>query len=604
MTGGASAPPFRVAGLLLAGRGILVYAASMRRERLEYDVLIVGGGPAGLACALALAQAGRKAGTPPAICLLDKAASPGAHTLSGAIIDPYPLDALLPGWQTDDAFPLKTRVRREQLWLLSSRRKLPLPPALLPPMLRHEGQLLGPLSALVEYMARQAEAAGVELFYGFAASEPLFDDSGALLGVMAGEAGLQQDGTPGPQYEPGVEITARYVVLAEGARGNITRTVAERLRLFRHPAHHALGIKELWQLPAGQGTAGQETTEQETVGREPAGQGVAGQGGAPGLAIHTLGWPLGRRAAGGGFLYRQDARRLAVGLITHMDWRDPWLSPFAEMQRLKTHPAIRSLLEGAQRIGYGARAIASADVRDAEALVFPGGLLVGDAFGLVNVPRAQGVHAALESGRLAGEALADALAAGQARSRLAAYMKQVRASRFWRELELAANIKPLWARLGLPGALTAGALDLWAAHLLGRRLLPRVFHDTPDHATMLPAKSHHATRSPRPDGRLVFDRDNSLALSGVAHRRGQPCHLKILDEDAMLRLNRRRFGGPEQRYCPAAVYRWRKDEQGREELLIQAENCLHCKACDIKDPGQHIRWTPPEGGDGPHYRGM
>ena len=551
----------------------------MQRERLEYDVLIIGGGPAGLACALALAQEARQGGRPPAICVLEKAAGPGLHTLSGAIIDPAPLDALLPGWHQDADFPLQTRVRQETLSFLTARRRLDIPPALLPPMMHHEGQLVGPLSALVQYLTRKAEEAGVDIFHGFAASEPIIDDAGVLRGVVAGEAGLQADGTPGPQYEPGVEIAARFTVLAEGARGSITQAVARRLRLFRHPVHHALGVKELWRLP------------QDDAAHA-------------GHVLHTLGWPLLGLAAGGGFLYHQDARHIAVGLVTHMDWRDAWLSPFAEMQRLKIHPEIAPMLEGAERIGYGARTLAMADVRDAEALAFPGGLLAGDAFGMVNAARLQGVHAALESGRLAGEVLATALAQGEAGSRLARYVARVRASRFWQELEQAANIKPAWSRLGLAAALAVAAIDLWGARLLGQRLLPALRHDLPDHATLRPLKREKAVRSPKPDGRLVFDRDSSLALAGVSHRRGQPAHLKISSMDAMRRLNRRLFGGPEQRYCPAAVYRWRRDEAGNEQLLIQAENCLHCKACDIKDPGQNIRWTPPEGGDGPRYQGM
>ncbi len=551
----------------------------MRRERLEYDVLIIGGGPAGLACAIALAGAGRKAGAPPAICLLEKAAEPGLHTVSGAIIDPYPLDDLTPGWREEVDFPLKTSVADEELWLLTRRRKFPLPGALLPPMLRHGGQLVGPLSALVQWLAARAEALGVEIFPGFAASQALFDEkTGALTGVVAGEAGLNADGTPGPQYEPGVEITARFVVLAEGAKGNIGREVVERFELFRHPVHYALGIKELWRL------------------KEPAPD-------LSGKVIHTLGWPLGRGAAGGGFLYHQDDRHVSVGLVTHLDWRNPWLSPYKAFQNFKESPFIAPLLSGAERIGYGARSIAMASPRDIETLAFVGGLFAGDAFGMVNPARAQGVHAALESGLVAGRVLAEALARGEAGKRLVDYPRRLRRTRFWRELEMAANIKPLWRRFGLAGALLGGGLDLWAGALTGRRLLPALRSDVPDHARLLPADKAPRIDYGKPKSDLSFCRAESLAVSGVAHRRGQPVHLKVLDMQQAL-ATWRTFAGPEQRTCPAGVYVWREQPDGSARLVIQAENCLHCKACEIRDPARNIHWTPPEGGDGPHYRGL
>ena len=550
----------------------------MERDVLQFDVLIIGAGPAGLAAAIRIKQLDAQNGRNTSVCVLEKAASFGAHQLSGAVVDTRALDELIPDWLSRGA-PAGTPVTSERFWQLGSKRALSLPTALMPPLLDNHGCRIMSLGKLCEWLAGEAEALGVDLFAGFSASAPVIDEQGKLRGVITGDAGLDRHGQPKAGHAPGVQIEAAYTLVAEGSRGSLTRELETRFELRRNadPQQYGLGLKELWQIAP-------DAPYQ------------------PGTVWHTLGWPLTEDTGGGGFVYQQEDGLVAVGFVVHLNYRNPYLNPYEEFQRFKTHPLIAGLLAGGKRIAYGARAITEGGIQSLPQLAFPGGVLIGCAAGFVNVPRIKGIHNALKSGMLAAEAAHAALGENRSNDVLASYPAALCASWIWQDLDAVRNTKPMLSRWGTKlGTLVTGA-ELWLAHF-GVRLPWTLHHRRADHQSLLPASACQPIDYPKPDGKLSFTLSDSLMLANLIHDEDQPCHLVLSDPQQPVRDNLPRYAAPETRYCPAGVYEIVQAEQG-PRLQINAANCLHCKTCDIKDPGQNITWHPPEGGSGPNYSGM
>lgn len=536
----------------------------MERDVMEVDVVIVGAGPAGLAAAIRLRQLAAKAGREVSVCLVEKGSQVGAHVLSGNVFDPVALNELLPDWR-DRGAPLATEARDDRFLLLGKSWSLPLPT---PPSLHNEGCYVISLAKLCAWMGTEAEALGVDIFPGFAAVD-LIEEEGRIAGIVTGDMGRGKDGTEGSGFAAGMELRAKVTLLAEGCRGSLSGRAIARFGLDREadPQTYGLGIKEVWEVAADRHR--------------------------PGLVVHTAGWPLDSRTYGGGFLYHLEDRRVAVGMVVGLDYENPHLDPFREMQRLKTHPALRDTFAGAKRIAFGARTLVEGGLQSLPELVFPGGALIGDAAGFLDVARIKGAHTAMKSGMLAAEAAFAALDSGDAA--LQAYPQALRRSWVWEQLFRSRNVRPGFAR-GLWAGLANAALD---AFLFRGKAPWTLHHARADRETLVPASTARPIDYPKPDGILTFDRPSSLYLSGTNHRDDQPCHLVLADPDRAPAANLDRYAGPEARYCPAGVYEFR---DGR--LEITAQNCLHCKCCDIKDPADNIRWTPPEGGGGPLYTEM
>ncbi len=553
----------------------------MERESMEFDVVIVGAGPSGLSAAIRLKTLAAKAGTELSVCILEKGSEVGAHILSGAVIDPVALDELIPDWQGADA-PLKTPVTANKHWVLTARGAIAMPHILLPPLMNNKGAYIISLGNLCRWLGGRAEELGVEIYPGFAAAEVLYDDAGAVKGVATGDMGIGRDGERKAAFEPGIELHAKYTFFGEGCRGSLSADVMERfgLRDGAEPQTYGLGVKELWEVKPEQHQ--------------------------PGLVIHTQGWPLDGKTAGGGFIYHLEDRQVAVGFVTALDYENPYLSPFGEMQRFKTHPRVRAMLEGGRRIAYGARAINEGGLQSVPKLAFPGGVLVGCSAGFVNVPRIKGIHNAMKTGMLAADAAFAALANGSEMSArtLEGYDQAFRASWVWKDLHRVRNARPALKWGVFLGSLYSG-VDMWLNNLGLGFLVPWTLGHHNDHLTLKPAAECQPIDYPKPDGKLIFDRLSSVYLTGTNHEEDQPGHLRLRDEAVPVELNLARYGAPEELYCPAGVYEILRDTDGSNpRLQINAQNCIHCKTCDIKDPSQNIHWVVPEGGGGPNYGNM
>ncbi len=548
------------------------------REVMEFDVVIVGAGPAGLATAIRLRQRALEAGRELSVCVLEKGSEPGAHVLSGAVMDPRALTELFPDWAERGA-PLKQKVTRDEFLFLSETGARSTPNALLPECFHNEGNYIISLGEVTRWLAQQAEALEVAIFPGFAAAEVLYGDNGEVIGVATGDMGIEKDGSIGPAFERGMALHAKYTIFAEGARGHLGRQLIARYKLDegKDPQAYGIGIKELWQI-------------------DPARH-------EPGLVVHAAGWPLDSDTYGGALLYHADGGKVAIGYVVGLDYKNPWLSPFEEFQRFKTHPSIRKHLEGGTRIGYGARAITAGGLLSLPKTVFPGGALVGCEAGYLNASRIKGSHAAIKTGMLCADAAFDALAADRQHDELSAYPKAFEASWLFTELQQAKNFKQ-WFKKGQTVATLMTGVEQWLLPKLGVRNPPWTLHRTqPDHACLEPASQHTRIAYPKPDGVLTFDRLSSVFLSSTNHDENQPSHLTLKDPSIPVKVNLAEYAGPEARYCPAGVYEFVGDADNAR-LQINAQNCVHCKTCDIKDPTQNIVWVTPQGGGGPNYSAM
>ena len=549
------------------------------RESMEYDVVIVGAGPAGLSTAIRLKQLAEKAGKEVNVVVLEKGSEPGAHILSGAVMDPISMTELFPNWKELGA-PLNQPVTADEVLVLSETGATATPQALIPNNFHNHGNYVISLGNVTRWLGQQAEALGVEIFPGFAAAEVLYNDDGSVKGVATGNMGIDKSGEPTGDFQLGMELLGKYTIFAEGARGHLGKQLIAKFKLDegKDPQSYAIGIKELWEIDPAKAK--------------------------PGLVVHTAGWPMDTATYGGGFLYHLEDNKVTLGFVTGLDYQNPWLSPFEEMQRWKTHPSIKQYLEGAKRLSYGARAITAGGILSLPKFVFPGGALVGCDAGFLNAARIKGSHAAMKTGMLCAEAIFDALGADRQHDELSAYPASFEKSWLKEELDSSKNFKQ-WFKKGMYVGMLMTGIEQWLLPRLGMKVAPWTIHRTEaDHTRLLPAAQCAKIDYPKPDGKITFDRLSSVFVSNTNHTEHQPAHLTLKNASVPVQVNLAKFAGTESRYCPAGVYEFVKTDDNQDKLVINAQNCVHCKTCDIKDPTQNIVWITPEGGGGPNYAGM